>query len=392
MVEGTMTHEETDSAPPEVRLEHGELHSSRTHRFAPGRVVNPFRGTLRPADAVGEMSRAVAPARLATFLSYHQYFMSPPRPGVYPVGDVNFVVDRYTEAVVERIPGGETVIDADPDRVPLVRHVVLLMRHLLGIGDGLRVTARTLHDVRHGGLASSSALQGAVALAINELYGGPADRRSLARFLSQNYGEECGEADALVEMPSLGGGSASALIGAHAIFIAGETEVAGTFTLPDGIGVVLAIPKVRSLPDGAEDFALFQRGRDLFQALGAWGDVKAGIVAEEVMPGLERGDVGPLFRHVTAYSLGAYGPIPEYFANRWAASGIDFGVLTREVFAALRPLVAADDACFFVSSGGPSFAALTRDIPRTVAALQSLPFATVEELRLDGRGPAVEVR
>lgn len=367
--------------------------SSGPDFFPPGRIVNPMPTRPLVGDPVGRVCRVVAPGRVATFLCHHDYFNAPPRPSVYPIGDVNFVVDRHTVAVVQRTQGapGETTFDIEQSRRPLAQHVVLLMRDLLDIDAPLRVTTRTMHGIRHGGLASSSSLQGSIALAINELWGAPVPRPDLARYLSQNYGEECGDEGLLVAMPSLGGGCASAMLAADAITISCDDQSADLHDLPDDISVVLAVPTLVTLPDGGEDFALFRRGADLFTELGRWGDVKREILETDLVPALRRGDTSTLFRHINSYSMGAYGPIPGYFANRWANHGVDFLDLSRSVYAALRWLLDRDEACFFVSSGGPSIAILTRDPEAVTQALGHLPLARCETLGLHRYGPTVEL-
>ena len=132
---------------------------------------------------------------------------------------------------------------------------------------------RNLHDTQHGGFGSSASLQTAVAIAINNIFGNKIPERDLAKFLAQNYGEECDRIGYLAPMASIGGASAVAIGDANLVVIGGESEVWKTYNLSDEYSVLIITPNLGiERISGASDMQMYKNGYEAFLEMGReWG-------------------------------------------------------------------------------------------------------------------------
>lgn len=361
----------------------------RLPTFRVGTLLSPLDDAPeRPPEPRAESVRVHVPARVATFVCHYHYFAMPPRPNVYPVCDVNFVVDRHTLAEVEITDGPGVEVEASADSDPIVRHAALIVGSTLGITAGLRVRAEVRHDVRHGGLGSSASLMAATACAINELYGRPLSTAQLVRLIARNYGEESDVPDRLVTMPCVGGAAASALGRSSVVVIGGENEVRGRADLPDGYRVVIGMPPGTELPTGTQDMTLFLDNRDLIVGLGEWGAAKESLL-RRCTGALVESRHGDLVEAINHYSLGAYGDVQGYFKSRWKHLGIDYPSLMRRLHCRLFLDHSPRESCAFVSSGGPGVCVVTPRADEALAVMADEGFSGLQVCELWRSGPRV---
>lgn len=355
-----------------------------------GDLINPLPTRERIVRPVGKEVTIRVPARVDTFLCHHQYFVNPPRPQVYPVNSINFTVAQYSEARVQLRDDAELVIDAEAGRESIVRHAVLIMQKTLSIGYGFTISARNLHDIRHGGLGSSAALMTAVAHGINVLFGEPLSADEMTKLLAQNYGEETDKPGYLSTMASIGGAAAASVLGSSVVVVGGEAEIWHVSELPSEYEAIFLFPKhIESIP-GVVDIELFQKGFDLFRRLGYdWGGVKEEILRRKIIPAIESGDLSVLFRSINMYTIGGYGDIPQYFRNRWLSHGIFFDKLIHELYYSLFKNLSPSENCFFVSSGGPLIVVITKDVDCAIRSVASFSDFDVTRVKLSRDKPEV---
>ena len=331
------------------------------------------------------------PSRVDTFLCRPDVFVAPPRPYVYPVCSVNFAIDLFARATVRLSLGNDVTVEGE--RPGIIRHAALLMKRVLGYRGGLTITANNDDGLRHAGLGSSAALQAAVASAIHTLFGEPFEKALLARFLSQNYGEEADEAGELVaHVPSIGGAATMALSKANLVVIGGECVPWYQGSLPETYKLVLALPAIAVMPDGHEDRKMLSNGHPLLSQMGQqWGAVREAILRRRIVPSLAAGVPGPMFDAINRYTAGQWGDIPGYFENRWRGSGWQARSFLRDLDHQLFKRLSRTDACMFVSSGGPAIGVITSAPHEVAALLRNFDCSRVEVREMHARGAMVNL-
>jgi predicted sugar kinase len=358
-----------------------------------GDLINPLPKKYKKAKPVAKSCYVKVASRVDTFLCNHHYFVNPPKVQVYPVNSINFVIDKFSEALVE-INNQETIeVHELAGREPIIIHTALIMKKTLGFKEGITISAKNLHSIEHGGLGSSASLQTAVALAINQLFGNKIGNEDLIRLLAQNYGEESDRDGYLTSMASIGGASAAGLLSSDAIIIGGENEIWAQGNLPEEYKVIVAIPEIEKLPDGMLDMALFEKGFEMFKKIGNdWGKIKEKILQEQIIPEFNKNNLAPLFESINFYTIGAYGDIPSYFKNRWSNHSLFMDEFIHTFYSNLFSQLSQKKSCFFVSSGGPAMIFITRETKAVRKMLQAAGIKTIIESNLHSTGPVIELR
>lgn len=331
-------------------------------------------------------------ARLSTFLCHHDFFSNPPRPQVYPINSINFMVNEFTEVFVECTDETTIVVNASENERDILMHTALILKTALGFSNGLIISGKVLHGVRHGGLGSSAALQTAVAIAINSLMGDKIPRADLVKFLAQNYGEESDIPGYLIPMVSVGGASAAMTSVHNLTIVGGEAEIWKEYDLSDDYSVVMVTPKIvnNKQISNSLDIELFNRGREIFSKIGRdWGDVKENLLKDKVITGLNNNDPSYLFNLLTMYTLGAYGDIPQYYKNRWLQYTPSFDKFIYNIFNDCFDSTSVKENSFFVSSGGPSIFVVTRNSKKIIKNLKKHRIFSVREIDLYKGGPQI---
>ena len=162
----------------------------------------------------------------------------------YSPGEILFKVKIYKEIIIEVADSPKFDISETSHRKPLILHSAILMRNALGFKNGLKISVKNNHDIRHVGLGSSSGLIASVACAINELYGNPINKEILLRYLAQNHGEEIANNIAeLSPVQCIGGSAAAGLYEGGLIILAGKSKVIYSTVIPNKFKIVIGIPK-----------------------------------------------------------------------------------------------------------------------------------------------------
>ncbi len=362
-------------------------------RLEVGHIVNPIPFTRDHARPVADGCDVRIPSRVDTFLCRTQFLSRPVRPLVHPVESLNFAIAQYSRANL-RLNTDRVIRVTGPSRSrqQIVLHAALMMKQVLGFREGLDIWCDNDHDIVHGGLASTASLASATAIGINGLYGNQVPAPLLIKLIAQNYGEESEEQGVLTPIPSIGGAVASALLSANVVAMTDETCVGATHTLPADYRAVLWIPEVGDLPGGAEDQQLYEQGKATYAAMGQrYGDLKHAILHREIIPALARGDTRPLFTQINRYTAGAYGDIPGYFGSRWIGRGVRLDRLLPQIEERIFGVSSPDEACVFVSSGGPTVVIITRRPRQTIDAISSLPSRAVYTTPLHAVGPRLRL-
>lgn len=326
-----------------------------------GQILNPLDIKIGRVIPKGKCCRIIVPSRVDTFLCHHNYFVSPPRPQVYPVNSINFSLSKFTEADVLIRNDKKIIINAPSKSHAIIEHVVRLMQKTLNIEIGFNVSARNLHRVSHGGLGSSAAIMSAVAQAINILMGDVLSVGDMTKLLAQNYGEETTKKGFLSTMASIGGATAVALSGHSLVAIGGEADIWCLNQVPKEYCAILLYPKKIGSISGITDMHLYRKGFPLFKNIGnGWGDIKEDILKTKIIPAIKKNDYSILFRAINMYTVGAYGDIPQYFRSRWVSHNIFFDSFIYSIFSKLFGTLKIDENCFFISSGGPLIVIITK--------------------------------
>lgn len=356
-----------------------------------GEIINPLPVQYQSEPLFKTCSVKVG-ARLSTFLCHHDYFINPPRPQVYPINSINFTINEFTEVSVECTESSEIVIDALETEKDILLHTALMLKTALGFSNGLNITGRVMHGIRHGGLGSSAALQTAVAIAINSLMGSKIPQADLIKFLAQNYGEESDKPGYLVPLVSVGGASAAMMSAHNVTIVGGEAEVWKEYSLPDDYSIVVVTPKIVNHKKISNDLdiELYNRGKEIFLKIGQdWGDLKETILRDKIVDGLNKNNPSYLFNQLTMYTLGAYGDIPQYYKNRWLEYTPRFDKYIYDIFHDCFDSDSIKESCFFVSSGGPSIFIVTRDSDRLIKKLKKYRHFSVKKSELYKGGPQI---
>lgn len=359
-----------------------------------GKIINPLPVQYQSKPIFKTCSVRVG-ARLSTFLCHHDFFSNPPRPQVYPINSINFMVNEFTEVFVECTDETTIVINASENEKDILMHTALILKTVLGFSNGLSISGNVLHEVRHGGLGSSAALQTAVAVAINSLMGDKIPRADLIKFLAQNYGEESNIPGYLIPMVSIGGASAAMTSTSSVTIVGGEAEVWKEYDLPDNYSVVMVTPKIvnNKKISNSLDIKLYNRGREIFSKIGRdWGNIKENLLKDKIIASLNDNDPSQLFNLLTMYTLGAYGDIPQYYKNRWLEYTPSFDKFIYNIFNECFDSITIKDSGFFVSSGGPSIFIVTRDSNKIIKKLKKYRIFSIKELGLYKGGPQIVLR
>lgn len=346
---------------------------SEINHYPIGELLNPLQKELFGIALQGRRCQITVPARVDTFLCHHNYFVSPPRPQVYPVGSINFSIQRFTEADVSIRDDKKLIIDAFQKHQAIIEHTVKIMQKTLHIETGFNIRARNRHQISHGGLGSSAAVMSAVAQAINILFGSVLSTEDMTKLLAQNYGEETPKKGFLSPMASIGGATAVALSGKSLMIIGGEADIWCADQMPKGYCAIMLYPKNIQEISGVTDFTLYKQGSALFKKMGEdWGNIKEHISKTKIIPGIRSGSYSELFRSINMYTVGAYGDIPQYFQSRWVSHNVFFDSFIYSIFSRLFGSLKVTEHCFFVSSGGPLIVVITKQYKESIRLLGDL--------------------
>ncbi|VVB75819.1 Beta-ribofuranosylaminobenzene 5'-phosphate synthase [uncultured archaeon] len=212
--------------------------------FRPGRIFNKLKRKIKLKNPVKTESFVRVPARINAMVFDTATLVNPTRKGVYSAGELLFSAKLYTFARVKLVKGSKILVDKATKRKSIVLHTAIVMKKTLGFKLGLEIEANNLYDYPHCGFGSSAAVQIAVAMAINDIFGNPLSPEELMKLLSQNYGEEIeGESNRLIHVQSNGGGLAAALYKGGMIVLAGEGIVILRKPIPNNYSFVFGIPK-----------------------------------------------------------------------------------------------------------------------------------------------------
>jgi|SRR3989344_4989482 len=346
--------------------------SENQNYFQIGHIANPLDIKIENVSPKGKSCNIVIPARVNTFLCHHDYFVNPPKPRIYPVNSINFAVAKFTEATVELRNDKEIHINASENHSAIIEHAVRIMQKTLGINIGFNIEAKNLHNISHGGLASSSAIMSAVAQAINILMGNALSVNEITKLLSQNYGEETSETSKkgfISNAASIGGSTAVGSSGKSLVIVGGESEIWCLDDLPKEYCAILLYPKKIKVISKAMDNALNKKELLLLENVDdGWGEIKENMLKVKIIPSINKKDYSVLFRAINMYTIGAFGNIPKYFGFRWTSQGVPFESIIYDIFSKLFGTLKIEENCFFVSSNGPLIAIITK-YPKRVSAL-----------------------
>ncbi len=358
-----------------------------------GKIINPLPYKLKSKPVYKSCSVKVC-ARLDTFLCNHHFFVEPPRKQVYPVCSINFAIDKFTEANVECINSNEIVIENSTNRKDIIMHTALILKKALGFKCGLKISAKNLHNVQHGGFGSTAALQTAVAIAINNLFDNKIPKKELIKFLAQNYGEESNKKGYLSSMASIGGAAAVAVYNNNLIIIGDESKIWGKYTISNEYEVLIITPKkLEGVITHNADIKLFEKGQSAFKKIGHdWGSIKENILKDKIIKDLNIYNTKTLFNLINMYTIGAYGNIPQYFKNRWISHSVYFDEFIYEIFFNCFKGLDREENCFFVSSGGPSICFITKQKDLVLKNLKKYKEFSVMECKLYNGGPKILIK
>ncbi len=332
-----------------------------------GHLTNPLKAKIKKASLKGKGCKIIVPARINTFLCHHNYFAHPPKPQIYPVDSINFAISKFTEATVTIRNDRKIIIKASDKHLAIIEHTVKIMQKTLDIETGFNITARNLHKISHGGLASSSAIMSAVAQAINVLMGNVLSVEDTTKLISQNYGEESSKRGFISSAASIGGSTAIGLSSKSLAIIGGESEIWLLNNLPKEYSAVLLYPKKIKTISKALDDVLNKKEFSLLETIDdGWGSIKENILKTKIIPAINKKDYSALFRTINMYTIGAYGDIPGYFNSRWNSYGISFNSLIYIIFSKIFSSLKINEHCFFVSSNGPLIAVITKNPKKVV--------------------------
>lgn len=216
---------------------------------------------------------------------------------VFTPGEIVFAISvlRFVTATIVEQPG-VTIIGERVRRSVLVRHAVALMRNALGVREGLYIEIDTPLELPHCGLGSSSGLIGAVAAAINELYGCPLSDDVLIRYLAQNHGEETeGDQEHLIPVQCIGGSAAAGLHTGGLLVLTGESTVIASMDVDPKYRVVIGVPTDSVARDAAALMELEIQQFPRFLETGQrYGPQIAFAILHFGLPAMVRGDLGPI--------------------------------------------------------------------------------------------------
>lgn len=300
-----------------------------------------------------------------------------PGAGSYPAGELVFVTDLFTSVEIQGTASGDGVeITADSARPVLGRHAALLMRQVLGLTGGMRITIRSHPLPPHVGLGSSSAVLAAVAAAINELCGRPLDHRTLMRLLVDNHGEEIdGNDDEIMPVQCIGGSAAAGLVPGAIQVVSGNAVALLAAPAPAGHTIVLAVPPDLRSWDASESLRAEAENFDGFLETGRrYAPQIAYRLLHECWPDLVTGTPGTLGQLVFDYRF-------EMGSIRNCAFShprlLEYAAQVRQLFESGQAAVLS------LSSVGPLFFALTEQPDAVAAGFEAAGLTTFRAMPWD---------
>lgn len=347
--------------------------SKKDNYYKIGHLTNPLNVKVKNVFPKGKICKIIIPARVNTFLCHHNYFAHPPKPQIYPVNSINFAISKFTDAKVEIRDDDKNIINASDKYLLIIEHIIKIMQKTLGIETGFNVSVKSLHNISHGGLGSSSAIASAVAQAINILMGNILSVGDITKLISQNYAEESPKKGFISSGASIGGSTAIGLSGKSLVVMGGKSEIWCLDNLPEEYCAVLLYPKKIKSISKAIDNALNKKELSLLETVDeGWGDVKEEMLKTKIIPAINKKDYSVLFRAINMYTIGAFGDIPNYFKFRWMSHGIPFDSVIYTIFSKLFGLLKIDENCFFISSNGPLIVIITKQHKMVLDLLKDL--------------------
>jgi predicted sugar kinase len=273
---------------------------------------------------------------------------------VFTAGAISFSIGIFKEVTIKTNNTGLITITPETARPSLALHAAHIMKEALGFLEGLEISVKATHDIRHAGLGSSGSTLAGVAAAINEIFGKPLDNSVLARYITHNYGEEIdGDPDRLFAVQSMGTTALCGLIEGGLLVVSGDAVPIQTANLSNDLRVVIGIPNKYVPADAATMMQAEVENMQGFVDLGhRYSNEVAYRLVHSVLPNLHLNNLKPLKQLV--------------FDHRW-----NFGSIKNCSFA-YPPLVELGEALrdlendsrvsiVGVSSVGPAFFALTND-------------------------------
>jgi predicted sugar kinase len=211
--------------------------------FDPGTIFHMPKGLSVSKRAVSPSHSEVTttvPVRLNAMI-FDLSRMVPTGNGVTKSGSLCLGTNMTVRAQVSVSKGN--VISVKPAwGHPLILHTALLLKRVINFRCGLRIHFGDL-PYSHIGLASSVAVQSAVALAINRLFQDALSETHLIQLLAANYGEAIdGVRNKLRPGFSTGAGHAVAFRGG-VVVVCGESQVVYRTSLPDAYAIFIALPE-----------------------------------------------------------------------------------------------------------------------------------------------------
>jgi len=217
---------------------------SLIQEFSPGTIFNPLHKKSIQIKSTHKKVIVKVPARINAMIFDPSSLANPEKKWVYTAGELLFSTKLYTTATITKTKNESIIISKGTKRKSIVLHTARIIRKTLGTKDGLIIKVNTKNKLVHCGFGSSAAIQIAVAIGINELYGKPLTQKELMRFLAQNYGEEIEQNNnKLIHVQSNGGGLAAALYGGGMIVLSGESVIINREPIPNEYSFVIGIPK-----------------------------------------------------------------------------------------------------------------------------------------------------
>jgi beta-ribofuranosylaminobenzene 5'-phosphate synthase len=248
--------------------------------FTPGEQII-IRGSSRHATPTMRTVKLTFPARVhVTLLDANRFDVG--QPGA---GGLGFAVRMQN--LMEVSLADRDHQESAGNYQPVLAHITLVMKKLLGFGGGIRVTLQCDPGLRlHSGLGSTVSIMTACAQGINILFGCPFGTDEVRTLVGHNYAEA--HQGKLVRGTETGVGSYLALHGGFVVVASDLTVVYARPFLP-AQSVVLVFPRVRRFPN-QEPQNRFELER-IKREDAAFRYHKAYLVLMDLIPALYRRDL-----------------------------------------------------------------------------------------------------
>jgi len=363
--------------------------------FPTGTIHNPLpQSVLNSVQGKAPLLRSVrvqVPSRLNTCFARLDNIVNPPQIGIVPANSLNITVACMTEALVSLRDDDQIVIEKPVDsRSEIARHAGLMMQKIFNPAQGFTISVENKHNIVHGGIASSSSLLVSVVAAINHMYGDLIPKKSIVRFLAQNYGEESDRPGQLVGIPSIGGTAATSFYGGGLVALMGEAEVKEHMKLPENLGIYLLRKKMKPISALEEADAHLGVGNmaEYAKMLFSWGQTHGKHMEEVIypniiLPAMAKGDLKTVGDTIFKYTLGEYGDITEFYGFKWKA---EQPTLAEDILSLKELQQDANVVAAFVSSIGPSIVVLSYDPKPVREFVERHQFDYLDEFKPDNIG------